>query len=124
MAKKYGVSEGVLLQRANKERWKELREEAVNKSIIRTQQLTADNIASSAVKQEQARQLAIDVILSNLGKLKEMQGSRITTRTEDKKGNPVTVDFSLNDMVTALEKLQRMGGSDQNAAPVQVIIDV
>lgn len=38
-----------------------------------------------------------------------MQGSKISTRQKDNKGNPVTVDFNLLDMVTALEKLHRMG---------------
>lgn len=93
-------------------------------SVSETCQRTAEAAATTAVKQEQARQIAIDVIVSNLGKLKEMQGSRVTTRTKDKNGNPVTVDFNLNDMVMALERLQRMNGYSADAEPVQVIIDV
>ena len=61
------------------------------------------------------------MILTNLAKLKEMQGSRITTRTEDKHGNPVTVDFSLNDLVTALEKLQRMNFTGADLSPVTIV---
>lgn len=56
--------------------------------------------------------------------MSSMQGSKISTRQKDSKGNPVTVDFNLLDMVTALEKLQKMGSGYDNANPVQVIIDV
>lgn len=84
----------------------------------------SDIAADSAVKLEEARKAAIEVAKAGIEKLKSMQGSRLTTRQKDSNGNPITVDFDLLNMVTALEKLQRMGGGDVNAEPVKVIIDV
>ena len=46
LAKKYGIAEGTMLQRANVEGWKALRNQAEIKSITNTQQKTADAMAT------------------------------------------------------------------------------
>lgn len=121
IAQKYSVNKATISRRSKKESWAVGRTEAAYKSRTQCVQKIADASASNAVKLEQARRLAINVILANLGKLETMQGSRVTTRTEDKRGNPVTVDFDLNDMVSALEKLQRMGGGNGDVNPVTIV---
>ena len=53
--------------------------------------------------------MAIQCVKENLAKMKTMQGSRVSVKTEDKHGKPVTQDFDLLSMVTTLEKLYKMG---------------
>lgn len=110
--------------RAESEQWPRLREEYQRKASAEAAQKSACAVADNAVKLEQAREAAIEVVRAGIEKLSTMQGSKISTRQKDSKGNPVTVDFNLLDMVTALEKLQKMGSGYDNANPVQVIIDV
>ena len=107
LAEKYGVNKTAVARKAKAENWDSLRNETRDKTCTKCVQKTASAIAENATKGERAKALALDVIVSNLEHLKEMQGSRVTTKTTDKKGNPVTVDFSLNDMISALDKLTR-----------------
>jgi uncharacterized protein YjcR len=124
LARKYGLSENTIIKKANREKWAEQRNGTYNAVTTVVQHETASIAADNAVKIEQAREAAIDAVKAGIEKLKGMHGSKITTRQKDSKGNPITVDFNLLDMVTALEKLQKMGSSYDNTNPVQVIIDV
>ena len=49
LAKKYGLSEAALMQKANREGWRKDRDEAISESIARSQQKTADAIADNAI---------------------------------------------------------------------------
>ncbi len=49
LAKKYGVSTGTLLAKANAEGWADSRENAYNKSITKIEQKTASSAAENAV---------------------------------------------------------------------------
>ena len=124
LAAKYKISYGTLRGRAESEQWPHLREEYQRKASAEAAQKAACAVADNAVKLEEARKAAIDVAMAGIERLKALQGSRVTTRQKDSKGNPITVDFDLLDMVSALEKLQRMGSGDANAEPVKVILDV
>ena len=124
LAVKYGVSVNTLIKKANKEKWADQRNATYNECTAVVQQKTASAVADNAVKLEEARAAAIEVARAGIERLRTLQGSKVSTRQKDGKGNPVTVDFDLLNMVTALEKLQRMGVGDVNAEPVRVIIDV
>jgi len=124
LSKRYGLSKSTIYKKSVKGNWQKQRERTANAIETKTIERMSDIAADSAVKLEEARKAAIEVAKAGIEKLKSMQGSKLTTRQKDSNGNPITVDFDLLNMVTALEKLQRMGGGDVNAEPVKVIIDV
>lgn len=124
LAVKYGVSINTLIKKANKEKWADQRNATYNECTAVVQQKTASAVADNAVRLEEARKAAIEVAKAGIERLRTLQGSKVSTRQKDNKGNPITVDFDLLSMVTALEKLQRMGGNNVSAEPVKVIIDV
>lgn len=119
LAAKYHVSEGSLMQKANAEKWKKLRDEALSKSIAKTQQKTADITASNAVKLEQAKGLLIDRLRKAIENMPDNGGthSRQYISKGDKK---LTVDYSLLDMVAALEKLTKDDDS-KGGDPVTIV---
>ena len=106
LAAKYGVSFNTLKQKANVEKWADLRNATYNKSTKKAQQKAADTVASNAVKLERARGLAIDRLIRALESMPEAGGTH--TRQNIQTGNKrMTVDYDLLDIVNALEKLGR-----------------
>lgn len=124
LAEKYGLSKDAIARRAKSEHWDKDRAAVRDISATQSIQKTAESISNNAVKLEEARAAAIEVARAGIERLRTLQGSKVSTRQKDNKGNPITVDFDLLNMVTALEKLQRMGGNEISAEPVKVIIDV
>lgn len=124
LAAKYGISYATLRGRAESELWPRLRDQYQRKASAEAAQKSACAVADNAVKLEEARKAAIETARAGIERLRTLQGSKVTTRQKDSNGNPITVDFDLLSMVTALEKLQRMGGNETSAEPVKVIIDV
>lgn len=111
LAAKYGVSFNTLKQKANVEKWADLRNDTYNKSTKKAQQKAADTVASNAVKLERARGLAIDKLIKALEAMPEAGGTH--TRQYIQTGNKrMTVDYSLLDIVNALEKLTRNDSND------------
>lgn len=100
-----------------------MRDDVERRTNAETAQKTANAAASNAVKLEKARSMAIDQVIRALSQMPEKAGSHIR-QTRSENGKQVTIDYNVSELVTALEKLQRMGGGDSNMAPVQVIIDV
>ena len=111
LAAKYGVSDSTLTKKANAEKWEAQRKAAYNKSATKAQQKTADAAASNAVKLERARGLAIDRLIRALESMPEAGGTH--TRQNIQTGNKrMTVDYSLLDIVNAIEKLTRNDSTD------------
>lgn len=124
LAAKHRVKYATLRDRSISEGWVAMRDAAQSKAIAQAEQKTASAAADNAVKLEQARGLAIEYVRANLEQMQKYQGSKVSVRQTDSKGHPINVDFDMLDLVTALEKLQKIGGYNGDAAPVQVIIDV
>lgn len=124
LAAKYGVSFGTLAQKANAEKWADLRSETYNKSIQKAVQKTAEETASNAVKLEQAKGMLIDRLKKAIEKMPENGGTHARQYIGD--GNKkLTVDYDLLAMVAALEKLtagENKNSGDESA--VNIIIDV
>lgn len=123
IAKKYGVSEAGLMQKANKENWKRLRDDAERKGIARTQQKTANAVASNAVKLERAKGLAIDRIIKALESMPETSATNMRQYVQ-KDGKRQTIEYNLLELVTALEKMQKSEDGNLNNDSVKIIIDV
>ena len=62
LAQKYGIAEGTLLQRANTEGWRELRNQATIKSITKTQQKTAETAADNAAIAAEIKRKALMLV--------------------------------------------------------------
>ncbi len=124
LAAKYGVSETTMMKKASAERWSELRKATEAKSTAKAQQRTANAVASNAVKLERARGLAIDKLIKALEAMPEAGGTH--TRQYIQTGNKrMTVDYSLLDIVNALEKLTRNDSNDTAGGEVlNSIMDV
>ena len=112
LAKKYGIAEGTMLQRANVEGWKALRNQAEIKSITSTQQKTADAAADNAV-------IAADIkkrLLLRLSRMEQKYPFDATEiRTHEGKN---TVIFKIRDLTAAYKDLTEdmpKGESDRNA---------
>lgn len=106
LAAKYGVSFGTLAQKANAEKWAKQRNETYNKSIIKAQQKKANETASNAVKLEQAKGLLIDRLKRAIEQMPLNGGTHVRQHIQD--GNKrMTVDYSIMDMILALEKLSK-----------------
>jgi hypothetical protein len=119
LAAKYGISQGTLMQKANTEKWKQMRDDTTSKSIAKVKQKTADTVATNAVKLEQAKGLLIDKLKRAIEQMPESAGthSRQYISKGDKK---MTVDYDLLEMVTALEKLTKNDDS-KGGDPVTIV---
>ena len=101
------------MKRANKEGWNKLRKEADSKSALKAQQKTADAAAQNAVKLEKARGLLIDHILRAIENMPKNGGTHTRQSQTDKAtGKQMSIDYDLQTMVTALEKLSTGSAAD------------
>ena len=112
LAKKYGIAEGTMLQRANVEGWKALRNQAEIKSITETKQKTAEAAADNAV-------IAADIkkrLLLRLSRMEQKYPFDATEiRTHEGKN---TVIFKIRDLTAAYKDLTEdmpKGEGDRNA---------
>jgi len=112
LAKKYGIAEGTMLQRANVEGWKALRNQAEIKSITETKQKTAEAAADNAV-------IAADIkkrLLLRLSRMEQKYPFDATEiRTHEGKN---TVIFKIRDLTAAYKDLTEdmpKGDGDRNA---------
>lgn len=94
------------MKRASAEKWAELRKATESKSTAKAQQKTADAVASNAVKLEQAKGLLIDRLKRAIEQMPLNGGTHVRQYIQD--GNKrLTIDYSIMDMITALEKLSK-----------------
>ena len=77
LAKKYGVTEGLLLRRANSEGWTKLRETAYNKTVTLSQQKIATAAANSAAIAERIRQKLLKRLEEEIDRLPESIGTEM-----------------------------------------------
>ena len=135
LAKKHGVSENTLINRARKEGWAKLREKADHDAITKTLQKTASMAAESATTAERIRQKLLRKLEAEIDALPESIGSQtrqsvITKSVEGRnRGNTKTKDMSkeyrLRDLTAAWRDLTDglMDEGDKEDV-VRVIIDV
>ena len=113
LADKHGVSADVLMQKANREHWKQDRDKAISKGIAKSQQKAADAISSNAetaarIKAKLLRKLEreIDLLPDKIG-----SDSSVTevTKKKNTKGQPVrsitSTAFKLRDLTAAYKDL-------------------
>ncbi len=111
------------MQKANREEWRRLRDEAESKSIARTKQKTAEVVASNAVKIEKAKGLAIDRIIKVLESMPDTNATNLREYAQ-RDGKRQTVEYNLLELVTALEKMSKSDDTKETNDTVKVIIDV
>ena len=75
LAEKYGVSPDYLMKRANKEHWKQDRDEAVKKGLEKGQQRAADAIADSATVAARVRAKLLRKLEKEIDALPDLIGS-------------------------------------------------
>ena len=113
LAKKHKVSENTLMVRANREGWKKERDKAESKSTAKAQQKTADAAAQNAVKLEKARGLIIEHILRAIEQMPKQGGTHVRQSQTDKStGKQMTIDYDLQTLINALEKLSSGSTAD------------
>ena len=112
LAKKYGIAEGTMLDRANKEGWKALRNQATSKTITEAQQRTADVAADNAT-------IAADIKTALLLRLQRIEAKYPFDATEVRTNEgKSTVTFRLRDLTAAYKDLTEdipADGPDKNA---------
>ena len=117
LAKKHGVSFSTLKDRANRNAWAALRTETQNKAVQKAQQAaakkTADAAAQNAVKLEKAREKLIDHLLRQIDSMPKNGGTHTRQSQTDKAtGRQMTIDYDLQTMINALEKLSNGSTAD------------
>ena len=101
------------MQRAGREGWKKDRDKANSKSVAKSIQKTADAAAQNAVKLEKARGLLIDHILRAIEMMPKQGGTHTRQSQTDKStGKQMTIDYDLQTMINALEKLSNGSTAD------------
>ena len=79
LAEKYGVSEAYIIKKANKEHWKQDRDEAVRKGIEKGKQKAADVIADNATTAARIRTKLLRKLEREIDALPEKIGSEHST---------------------------------------------
>lgn len=106
LAAKYGITYNTLRRRAESGEWAAEREKQERKSAAKAAQKTANAVASNAVKIERAKGMLIDRIIRAIEQMPVNGGTH--SRQYIQEGNKkLTVDYSLLDLITALEKLSK-----------------
>ena len=117
LAKKYKVSFPTLRDRAQREKWTDARDKArsdgVKKASQKAAQRTADAAAQNAVKLEKAREKLIDHLLRQIDSMPKNGGTHTRQSQTDKAtGRQMTIDYDLQTMINALEKLSNGSTAD------------
>lgn len=99
LAAKYGVSPDVLMQKANREHWKDDRDKAISKGIAKSQQKSADAIADNAVIAAEIKKR----LLLRLQRIEERYPFD-ATEVRAKQGNNFVV-FRIRDLTAAYKDL-------------------
>ena len=98
---------------AERENWKQEREKAKQKVSLKAAQKTADAAAQNAVKLEKARGLLIDHILRAIEMMPKQGGTHTRQSQTDKStGKQMTIDYDLQTLINALEKLSNGSTAD------------
>ena len=113
LADKYKVSFGTLRGHAEKENWAQEREKAKQKVSTKAAQKTAEAAAQNAVKLEKAREKLIDHLLRQIDSMPKNGGTHTRQSQTDKAtGRQMTIDYDLQTMINALEKLSNGSTAD------------
>ena len=127
LAEKYGVSEAYLVKKANKEHWKQDRDEAVRKGIEKGQRKAANAIADNATIAARIRTKLLQKLEKEIDALPDNIGSESNgTMIEDGKGAKGTKTktiksktFKLRDLTAAYKDLTAdMTAVDTNVNPL------
>lgn len=106
LAQKYGTNKDVIARKAKAENWLKDRETARDKAASKSIQKTANAAASNAVKIERAKGMLIDRIIRAIEQM-PMNGGTHSRQYIQEGNKKLTVDYSLLDLITALEKLSK-----------------
>lgn len=113
LAKKHGIPEGTLIDKAHTEQWAKLKQQANNKAITKAQQKTAESAASNAVVAQRIRakllarlEREIDALPDDIGTNKR---KAITQYEYDgkrpKKTKDMSTEYKLRDLTAAWKDL-------------------
>ena len=95
LAEKHGVSPDYLMQKANKEHWKQDRDEAIKKGLAKSQQKAADAIAESSTIAARIRAKLLAKLEKEIDALPDLIGSETRNSiieneyATNKKGNAI-----------------------------------
>jgi hypothetical protein len=121
LAEKHGISVDILLKRANREHWKDDREQASNRAAIRAQQKIAETAADNAT-------LAADIKRKGLMLINRLFDAYAAEATEhrDYKGRNVTDIKRLRDLTGAYKDLTGdiLPGATANNELLQSLLDM
>ena len=123
LAKQHGISKSAIYKKAQKENWPKQRERLVNAVETKTIEKTSDTIATNAAKLEKAKGLAIDRLLNILERFPQSGGDKVQRYGTDEEGHSVKNQYSLLDIVTALEKLERNSTIDEADDPLNKLFE-
>ena len=117
LAKKHKVSFKTLSDKAKAEKWVDdrdkARDKAATETIQKAAQKTADAAAQNAVKLEKMRGLLIDHLLRQMESMPKNGGTHTRQSQTDKAtGRQMTIDYDLQTMINALEKLSNGSTAD------------
>ena len=112
LAEKYGVSEAYLVKKANKEHWKQDRDEAVRKGIEKGLQKTANAISSNAEIAVRIKRKLLTRLEREIDALPDLIGSETRNSVTEMKGSrgkktqkELTKAFKLRDLAAAYKDL-------------------
>ena len=117
IAQKYGIPYNTVVRKASDEGWTKLRKEAARKAGELAQEKIAERKAEAAVENaamlEKARRLLIERILETIEQMPKKSGTRVRqSKTDRDTGQQVSVDYDLQTLITAYEKLSEGATAD------------
>ena len=113
LADKHGVNADILMQRANREHWKQDRDKAMSKALARTQQKATEAISDNVTIAARIRTKLLRRLEKEVDKLPELIGSEtinsIVEYGKNKQGNrqrkEVSHGYKLKDLAAAYKDL-------------------
>jgi len=113
LAKKHGIPEGTLIDKAHSEQWAKLRDQAQNKAITKSQQKTAESAASNAVIAQRIREKLLRRLEKEIDALPDSIGTNkrkaVTEYEYDgkrpKKTKDLATEYKLRDLTAAWKDL-------------------
>jgi transposase-like protein len=118
LAKKYGVTPGALMQKANREHWQQDKEETVSMALAASKQSTAEAVADNAkLKQE-----IVSMLLSKMRTIAENIPSDATEKRKTK-GRETSV-VKLKDLTSAYKDLTAdMSPSEESLKAARLLLE-
>jgi len=122
------------MRRANREHWKQIRDEAVSKAVTKVQQKTATTISNNTEIAQRIKTKLLKKLEKEIDELPDSTGSETRQTIIDnefdgkgsrlRKSKEISKAYKLVELATTYEKLTKDMNMNGNTDQVRIVIDV